>query len=238
MYVRRMPRYVHLREFWPTILAGVVFAILLGVTKVISDRVAPAQQIVWMYALGFLFILCLWAHARWVMKRRDKIREHVLLADRRICPQCGYALNIAETQSVVCPKCATPHTTGSLRDAWSWFLRLPPYVARKQDAILSHWIGMLPIVIAFLCFSGSFTLPTYWLLSIIIGIELIVYMFWIRWRLGVRRRVEQTHRRLCPWCLYDLRGMADHEGICPECGKPYTVRSLEEAWQYFMRSAI
>lgn len=60
----------------------------------------------------------------------------------------------------------------------------------------------------------------------------LVIFFWMLWRaeLRLKRRVRDRHGSICTHCGYDL-GASGPEGVCPECGRPYTVSQLRWRWR-------
>ncbi len=44
------------------------------------------------------------------------------------------------------------------------------------------------------------------------------------------RDARSSNFRRCTRCMHDLAGLAD-EGVCPECGTPFTLVALEQAWK-------
>jgi hypothetical protein len=56
---------------------------------------------------------------------------------------------------------------------------------------------------------------------------------WIVFRHLNRRRYREAKSsdfRRCTKCMHDLAGLAE-EGVCPECGAPFTLVALEQAWK-------
>lgn len=58
------------------------------------------------------------------------------------------------------------------------------------------------------------------------------------WSYRLHCRVAKAGGRLCPSCAYDLQGSLPENGNCPECGEPYTRRSLDDAWYWFTRRPL
>lgn len=60
----------------------------------------------------------------------------------------------------------------------------------------------------------------------------LILTFWLLWRAErrVKRRVRARDGAVCTHCGYDL-GDSDPEGVCPECGRTYTVRQLRWRWR-------
>jgi hypothetical protein len=48
-----------------------------------------------------------------------------------------------------------------------------------------------------------------------------------------RRRLQASGCVMCPHCEHDLNGLAD-EGVCPECGEPFSASGLAEAWSILL----
>ncbi len=48
--------------------------------------------------------------------------------------------------------------------------------------------------------------------------------------MAMARRLVECRGRICTHCGYDLRGSAA-EGVCPECGRGYTMVEVQEAWR-------
>lgn len=45
-----------------------------------------------------------------------------------------------------------------------------------------------------------------------------------------RKRLREAGYRVCPTCSYDLSASA-LQGVCPECGDPYSPETLREKWE-------
>jgi len=70
------------------------------------------------------------------------------------------------------------------------------------------------------------------LACMLIGAVLILFIGW--WWYGYVWRLERSLRRMdhlaCLDCRYDLRG-APAEGVCPECGRPYSLDATALSWR-------
>ncbi len=56
---------------------------------------------------------------------------------------------------------------------------------------------------------------------------------WVVFRYLNRKRYREARAsdfRRCTRCMHDLAGLAE-EGVCPECGAPFTLVALEQAWK-------
>ncbi len=89
--------------------------------------------------------------------------------------------------------------------------------------ILTVWFGAPQTIALGVLFLIAIVLMPIWLLYV--GL----YM------LRVEERVGVTRGRSCPVCVYDLRGLPDESGKCPECGTSYTRESLARAWRWHVR---
>lgn len=54
-----------------------------------------------------------------------------------------------------------------------------------------------------------------------------IFVIWA-YRSG-RNQVIRAELRICPHCRYALVNL-DPDGVCPECGQPYTADTLRRTW--------
>ena len=66
-------------------------------------------------------------------------------------------------------------------------------------------------------------------IALLAGMSITSFWYSYAWQRS-RRFIAGAGLRLCPRCLYDLRDL-DQVGRCPECGRPYTLALVEEAWE-------
>ena len=48
---------------------------------------------------------------------------------------------------------------------------------------------------------------------------------------GLRARVVESGWSLCLECGYSFAGGGEDAGVCPECGKPYRLAEVQDAWR-------
>jgi len=180
----------------------------------------------------------------------ERLRARAAAAGWRLCPKCAYPLAGDEG---VCPECGRGYTIDGLKDEWlNTYLRVdsggldaaargtmvhvrsapipkPPMVLRRLRRW--HFLALLcPASLLAMDLAGVH-LPR-WLFALylvfvylggIVIISLVVRCLEQR----LRGRAQAAGWRLCPNCLYPLEG---NEGICPECGRAYTIDGLKRDW--------
>ena len=114
--------------------------------------------------------------------------------------------------------------------AWFDSSHLPPAINR-----LRRWYLLVPIPLIAGAVRSYYwwSLPTwakspwvsYWPVIAMITVIVVLRVLEVR----LRRRARVADDRICPDCLYPLEGDA---GICPECGRPFTISNLHDAWRY------
>jgi hypothetical protein len=60
-----------------------------------------------------------------------------------------------------------------------------------------------------------------------VNLAALIAAIWIRRR--NQKLVKDARFRLCLRCRYSLTDL-EPDGVCPECGKAYTAKGLEEGW--------
>jgi len=68
-----------------------------------------------------------------------------------------------------------------------------------------------------------------WWFGLIFVPSMTISVLFFRATRNGRRVIKERGFRICPKCSYDLRDLSD-DGHCPECGQPYTQRSLQTVW--------
>jgi len=64
------------------------------------------------------------------------------------------------------------------------------------------------------------------------GSSAVLYDYFVSRPRRFRRLADEViakRFKVCPRCMYDLQGSPD-DGVCPECGTGYTLKSLETDW--------
>ncbi len=109
------------------------------------------------------------------------------------------------------------HSVGSFGTiSWTWLDDLPGYTFASRFTFLRWRPGVGTT--AMLLSRGQ-----RWYLDLPLWIVLIpaLAVAALAWRTHALR-MQAIRNRACPWCEYDLRGLAA-DAMCPECGRPSTT---------------
>ena len=118
---------------------------------------------------------------------------------------------------------------------------MPPGLARRQRVIRAvAWCAVAAVAIPCVLLAsdawGMIALPkaagralgVLWVF--VLPILVVACLATAYWRTRVHVKEERLlNGRICPGCGYSLEGLPD-EHTCPECGTPYTLRSLRDQW--------
>lgn len=108
----------------------------------------------------------------------------------------------------------------------------PPLVVRRRWLLIAYAMPAIPLACivldeAYLLSGRGSPLSQLAALGVVL---LLAAVAWIHFGAFVLvRRAQERDGRICPECGYDLRDR-DDEGRCPECGTPYSLSALHEAW--------
>lgn len=101
----------------------------------------------------------------------------------------------------------------------------------KKRMYLRGTAAAIPSVIAPVLFVGSSGAPfRWWAIALVIPFGVIQPIVISRQLRRLYSELEDAGGMLCPACGSSLLGLGD-EGICPECGKPYSRPDVQKQWR-------
>ncbi len=99
---------------------------------------------------------------------------------------------------------------------------------------LSPWFAsamclVCALLLAYLFVSKIWPVDRIWIALVVVCAAIVPVGIVCYQQFRLRRQVRNLDYRVCRKCFYNLTGLPD-DGLCPECGKPYSRQSLAKHW--------
>ena len=107
---------------------------------------------------------------------------------------------------------------------------LPPIVTTTERRLWVVAAAVILILLAAIAALGATQRIAGPWLVIVPGVTIMVLSLAVlRARSRAQKLLYDSNCRICPECRYRLEGLGD-SGTCPECGRPFRVRDLQDYW--------